>query len=151
MPMPVALLAPFASLALAAASPPPGAAPDPEVREIVRLEDAWRQARIDGDVAFLERFYAPEMRVQGMDGKVQSRTEDIALFAKRIIRPQTIAHGPLEVTVYDRAAVVTGLDHIVGTYAGRQGDLWLRFTDVLVKRNGRWQLIVQQATPSAPG
>ena len=147
------MIALLAAAALAAASAPvaSGAPRDPEVREIVRLEDAWRQARIDGDVPFLERFYAAEMRVQGMDGKMQSRAVDIELFAKRVIRPQSITHGPLDVSVYGHTAVVTGLDHIVGSYGGRQGELWLRFTDVLVKRDGRWQLVIQQATPTGPG
>ena len=39
-------------------------------QEIIGAEDAWRKARIDGDTAFLERFYAKEGRIQGMDGKV---------------------------------------------------------------------------------
>ena len=42
-------------------------------REITAVEDAWRTARIAGDTAFLEKFYAKEGRIQGMDGKVQSR------------------------------------------------------------------------------
>jgi ketosteroid isomerase-like protein len=138
-------------LAAAVAAGSPSQPRDPEVREIVRLEDAWRQARIDGDTGFLERFYAEEFRVQGMDGKVQSRGADIELFAKRIIKPQAITHGPLDVSVYGRTAVVTGLDHIVGSYGGRQGELWLRFTDVLVKRDGSWGLVLQQTTPTGPG
>lgn len=109
----------------------------PEVAEIIRLEDAWRRARIEGDTAFLERFYASEMRVQGMDGRVQSRARDIELFAKRIIKPAFIEHGPLDVSIYGDTAVVTGLDHLGGTNGGRTGDFHLRFTDVLVKRGGQ--------------
>ena len=52
-------------------------------QEITNAEDAWRKARIAGDTAFLERFYAAEGRIQGMDGKVQSRAADIALFRYR--------------------------------------------------------------------
>jgi len=44
--------------------------PDSAREEITKVEDAWRQARIAGDVAFLDRFYASEGRIQGMDGKV---------------------------------------------------------------------------------
>lgn len=119
-----------------------------EIATITRLEDDWRKARIDGDTAFLERFYAREFRVQGMGGKVQSRSADIDLFATRTIRPKFIDHGPLTINIYGATAVVTGLDHLGGTYAGHYGEMYLRFTDVLVKRDGRWQLVVQQATPS---
>lgn len=115
-------------------------------QEITKAEDAWRKARIAGDTAFLEQFYAAEGRIQGMDGKVQSRAADIALFATGKIKPTFIDHGPLDITTYDSTAVVTGVDHLGGTAFGHYGEMYLRFTDVLVKRDGRWQLVVQQAT-----
>jgi ketosteroid isomerase-like protein len=113
------------------------------------MEDAWRKARIAGDTAFLEQFYAKEGRIQGMDGQVQSRTADIALFASGKIKPKFIEHGPLEIATYGNTAVVTGVDHLGGTAFGRYGEVYLRFTDVLVKRDGRWQLVVQEATQTS--
>lgn len=121
-----------------------------EVRaEIVNAEDAWRQARIDGNVAFLERFYAKEARIQGMDGKALTRDADIAMFKTGQIKPKFITHGPLDIAIYGDVAVVTGVDHLGGTAFGRYGEMFLRFTDVLVERDGRWQLVVQQATNTA--
>ena len=118
-------------------------------QEITNAEDAWRKARIAGDTAFLERFYAAEGRIQGMDGKVQSRAADIALFATGKIKPKFIDHGALDITTYENTAVVTGVDHIGGTAFGHYGEMYLRFTDVLLKRDGRWQLVVQQATSTS--
>ena len=114
--------------------------------EITQAEDAWRQARIAGDVAFLERFYAREARIQGMDGKTLSREADIAMFKTGQIKPKFITHGPLNISTYGDVAVVTGVDHLGGTAFGRYGEMYLRFTDVLIRRDGRWQLVVQQAT-----
>jgi ketosteroid isomerase-like protein len=114
--------------------------------EITQAEDAWRQARIAGDVAFLEQFYAEEARIQGMDGKALTRDADIAMFRTGQIKPKFITHGPLNISTYGNVAVVTGVDHLGGTAFGRYGEMYLRFTDVLVKRDGRWQLVVQQAT-----
>jgi ketosteroid isomerase-like protein len=118
-------------------------------QEITNTEDAWRKARIAGDTEFLDRFYASEGRIQGMDGKVQSRAADIALFASGMIKPKFIDHGALDITTYENTAVVTGVDHLGGTAFGHYGEMYLRFTDVLVKRDGRWQLIVQQATSTS--
>ncbi|WP_232494586.1 nuclear transport factor 2 family protein [Novosphingobium kaempferiae] len=114
--------------------------------EIVEAEELWRQARINGDVAFLEHFYGKEARIQGMDGKALTREADIAMFKTGQIKPKFITHGPLEIRTYGDIAIVTGVDHLGGTAFGRYGEMFLRFTDVLVKRDGRWQLIVQQAT-----
>jgi hypothetical protein len=32
---------------------------------------------------------------------------------------------------------------------GRYGEMYLRFTDVLVRRDGRWQLVARQATQTS--
>jgi len=85
-----------------------------------------------------------------MDGKVQSRAADIALFATGTIKPKFIDQGPLDIAMYGSTGVVTGVDHLGGVAFGRYGEMYLRFTDVLVKRNGRWQLVVQQTIPT-PG
>jgi hypothetical protein len=45
--------------------------------------------------------------------------------------------------------VVTGVYHLGGTAFGRYGEMYLRFIDVLVKRDWRWQLVVQQATQTS--
>lgn len=114
--------------------------------EIAQAEDAWRKARIAGDAPFLEQFYAREARIQGMDGKTLSREADIAMFKTGKIKPKFIMHGPLNIATYGDVAVVTGVDHLGGTAFGRYGEMYLRFTDVLIKRDGRWQLVVQQTT-----
>ncbi|WP_415642692.1 nuclear transport factor 2 family protein [Sphingomonas antarctica] len=118
-------------------------------QEITRAEDDWRKARIAGNIAFLEQFYAAEARIQSMDGKVKSRAEDIAVFATGKIKPKFIDHGPLDITTYGKTAVVTGVDHLGGTAFGHYGEMYLRFTDVLVKRDGSWRLVVQQATQTS--
>lgn len=139
----------LAALSIVGAQTQPAAQPQEQSAthaEIVQAEEAWRQARIAGDVAFLEGFYTPEARIQGMDGKVLSRDADIAIFKSGKIKPKFITHGPLNISTYGEVAVVTGVDHLGGTAFGRYGEMYLRFVDVLVKRNGRWRLVVQQAT-----
>ncbi|MGY2732721.1 nuclear transport factor 2 family protein [Sphingomonas sp. UYP23] len=121
---------------------------DVAVKEITQAEDAWRQARIHADLDFLEAFYAKEGRIQDMTGAVKTRAEDIDVFRTGKIKPKFIDHGKLDIAVYGTAAVVTGVDHLGGTAFGQYGEMYLRFTDVLVKRDGRWQLVVQQATPT---
>jgi ketosteroid isomerase-like protein len=84
-----------------------------------------------------------------MSGGVTSRHEDIALFRNREKKPELIDPSDMKVRVDGDTAVVTGLDHMKGSYKGHSGELWLRFTDVLVRRGTSWQLVIQQATPAA--
>ncbi|MDP3738286.1 MAG: hypothetical protein Q8R02_12905 [Hyphomonadaceae bacterium] len=59
-------------------------------KELVALHDEWGAARISGDVAFLEKFYGQELRIQVTDGSVVERKDDIALFDR-------VGKGNLEV------------------------------------------------------
>ena len=64
--------------------------------EITRLEDDWRTARIKGDTAFLEHFYAKDLVIQGMNGSALPRDEDIPVCQRAdqafVHRPWPAAH-----------------------------------------------------------
>jgi hypothetical protein len=55
----------------------------------------------------------------------------------------------MTVHVYDKAALVTGTEHLEGTYRGFAGKFDLRFANTFIYRDGRWQLVRHQATPIA--
>lgn len=44
-------------------------------------------------------------------------------------------------------ASVTGIENLAGTYKGNYGEMALRFLNVFVRREGRWQWVVHQSTP----
>jgi ketosteroid isomerase-like protein len=115
-------------------------------QELLALQDQWASARVKGDVAFLETFYAKELRINTASGSVVERDADIALFASRAIKPEYIRDGDMNVSVYGDAAVVTGIENLKGTRKGVFGEMSLRFTNVFVRRDGRWQLVAHQST-----
>jgi ketosteroid isomerase-like protein len=131
-----------------------GDRPSDAEAEITGLLQDWRDARVAGDTAFLERFYAKELRIQGANGAVISREDDIRGFASGVIRPEFIRAEEMKVTLYGDLALVTGRDHLKGTYGAgavsREGQV--RFMNVLVRRDGRWQLVASQGTwiPESP-
>lgn len=126
--------------------------PADTVRELLALHEQWATARIQGDIAFLEQFYGPELRLQVMDGSVVQRSADIDLFRRvakadaEVIRPSYIKDVDMRVTPYGNTAVVTGVEDLKGTYRGQYGEMSLRFTNVMVHRDGRWQLVSHQST-----
>lgn len=117
-----------------------------ERREFAQLHEAWARARVAGDVAFLERFYAREFRIHNAGGRVVTREADIALFAERAIKPEYIRDEDLAISRYGETAVVTGVESLKGTYKGVPGEMALRFVNVFVRRDGRWQLVLHQST-----
>jgi ketosteroid isomerase-like protein len=50
------------------------------------------------------------------------------------------------VRVYHDTAVVWFTLHLVGTRQGQRAELTLRFTDVWVNRDGRWQCVSTHST-----
>ena len=117
--------------------------------ELRALEIQWAQARVDNDTVFLERFYAPELKLQNNDGSVIAREDDIALFAAHRIKPEYIHDTDIRVMVYGDSAVMTGIESLKGTYNGHPGEMSLRFTNVFIHRDGRWQLAAHQSTTIA--
>ena len=122
-------------------------------KELRALHDEWAVARIKGDVDFLERFYAQELRLQVMNGSVVERKDDIAMFDRvrrgdpDTIKPSYIKDVDMQISTYCDTAVVTGVENLKGTYKGNYGEMALRFTNVFVRRDGRWQLVLLQSTP----
>lgn len=114
--------------------------------DLIAVHRAWAEARLRADTAFLERFYADELRIQSMDGGVVSRAQDITAFRDRHIVPNLIEDVEMRGLDYGKVAVVTGIEHVRGTAYGQSGEFYLRFTNVLVRRDGRWQLVLHQST-----
>ena len=114
-----------------------------------KLQSDWAEARKNQDVPFLERFYATEFTVGDMNGAESSREQDISMFRSKILKPAVITDTEMVIHRYGEAALVTGVEHLEGTYAGHAGAYDLRFANTYVFRDGRWQLVRHQATPVA--
>jgi hypothetical protein len=119
---------------------------EPE-KELIRIQNEWATARIKGDVDFLEHLYAKEFRITSMNGSVVTRDDDIGVFRSGEMKPESIVDEDMKVSVYDNTAIVTGVENVKGTYKGHFGQFALRFTNVYVWRDGRWQLVTHQSTP----
>ncbi len=59
----------------------------------------------------------------------------------KVIKP-----SDLKVSVYGTTAIITGQAHMTVDANGQAIDNTLRFTDVWVQRDGRWQMVAWQST-----
>ena len=122
---------------------PADAAITRELTEIeARLATTYKSGDCDGWGALL----APEWSVIHITGAEITKAEAVQTCKAAATRIDSLSSDNLVVRAFGDAAVVTGR-----TTASAGGQtVTLRFTDVFVRRNGRWQAVASQATRIVP-
>jgi uncharacterized protein DUF4440 len=125
----------------------PGAAQtgddEQQLRDIQqRLARAWLQK----DRAFIERVLAPEWSVTQPDGQVLTRAMVLGPFFESV-HLDTNTVDEVTVMLFGTTAVVRGRTVAAGTFNGAPVSARIRFTDVFIKRDGRWQAVASHASP----
>ena len=139
-----------------APSTPPAQAGSVE-QELLKLEGEWLDAYLKHDVAAMERIEADDFMITFPDGRVMTKADEIANLKK----PAPAGPGPTfmtadtKVRIYGDTAILTGKFIQKGTYAdgprkGQDYNIQERYTDVYVKRNGRWQVVSSHLSALAP-
>lgn len=130
----------------------PGAAPAPQSADaaaaLLQLERDWTDALKRRDAAWMEKHYAPEYTWTSPDGTINDRATDIA--DAKDVTFDSIAMSDEQVRVNGDTAVVTGVTTLKGAYKGQDISGRYRFTDVFVRRDGRWLILASQSTRVAP-
>lgn len=110
------------------------------------LEKDWTDAMMRKDTAWLERNLASDFSsVHPVTGALQTKAQDIAEITAMTFNSMEMSD--LTTRVEGDTAVVTGVGTARGVdkdgkpFAGK-----VRFTDVFVKRDGRWQALSAHAT-----
>jgi len=135
-------------VALFMVSPVYAQAPNAAERELIKLENDWSTAWLKKDGAFLQTLYADEYMFTSESGTIYSKAQDIAETISPENRNESFLRADLKVRVYGNTAVVTGLNTLESsaTASGKHTSGAYRFTDVFVKRHGRWQVVASQST-----
>lgn len=123
-----------------------------EVKALIReWDDAFKQR----DPATLDRILADDFVLTDASGAVLNKMEYLSSIVKapdmsHIPQPSSVSDD-VAVRVFGDAAVVTGHSTVKGRPRGKGQFLsgQYRFTDVFVKRQGRWQAVATQGTSIA--
>jgi len=115
-------------------------------KEILKLENQWSEAVVKRDTTTLQRLYADEYLFTDTGGDVWNKEQDIASIASGTYVGTSFNLDDMKVHIYRRVAVVTGSNDMKATYNGKDISGKYRFTDVFVKRSGRWQCVATQST-----
>jgi ketosteroid isomerase-like protein len=113
---------------------------------ITKLENDWAEALLKGDQAAIDRIVAPEWTLVGPDGKVQSKAQADSDLKAGTVKFESFKLNDLKVSVFKNTAVAQGLETEKSSYKGKDTSGQYRFTDVFIKRDGRWQAVATQIT-----
>jgi len=122
----------------------------PERDPVEHLKDLQQQlarAWVAGDRDAIERIIAPEWTVTGPDGRISTRADVLReVFETRTHRISFLTVDDVRVRVFGEAAVVTGRTRGRGESGSTPYDVEIRFTDMFVRRDGRWQAVASHAS-----
>jgi ketosteroid isomerase-like protein len=115
---------------------------------LIKLENEWSQASIKRDGAALQRFYADEYLSTNAEGVVSDKATELKNLTTGVFLLTAYKFEDMKVHVYGDTAVVTGRNTIKGRWEdlGRDVSGPYRFTDVFVRRDGRWQCVASQSS-----
>ncbi len=128
----------------------PAALPQAPVRSdqdvLIDLEQRWNQAFYRRDVAFIETILADEFMATYDDGSRGDRRKELTLAAEFNQNVESAIPDEFTVKIFRDTAVVWFTLNLVGIREGQRAEMKLRYTDVWVIRDGRWQCVSTQST-----
>jgi ketosteroid isomerase-like protein len=107
-----------------------------------QLARAWSQH----DRAFIENLLAPEWSVTQADGTMLTRRTVLETFFNAVEFDSNVIDD-VTVALFGDTAIVRGRTVVSAKLNGAPVNARIRFTDVFLKRNGRWQVIASHASP----
>lgn len=110
-------------------------------QEIRQLDNERIQAQIGTDVVALDRIYADDFIGVGPSGTVRTKPQVISDFTSGDLKFQSITTDEVQVRVYEKTAVETGLSTMVGQDRGKAVPRDTRFTRVWINQQGHWRLV----------
>src|SRR5215217_646879 len=119
-------------------------------REVLAALHDWLDALAKNDLPRVERIVADDYRITVADGRVLDKTEDLEPLRSGKVKFRSAEATDVDVRVFGTTAIVTGVARFTADVGGNAASFQERFTDVYVKRRGRWQPVASHTTPVKP-
>jgi hypothetical protein len=119
-----------------------------------RLLDAFerfRKALLSNDVQAMTELIADDYVGYGPQGNPQDKTESIEAYQPGCTKLDTYDVNAMETRVIGDAGIISGTGYIHGMYTEYEFEHRLRFLDLYINREGRWQLYLSQVNPLGEG
>ena len=116
---------------------------------LIQIEHDWGNALVKGDVAAFSRCLADEWVITYSDGTLITKPMALTDLKDGALKIESLRLDDVKVRVYGDAAVVIGLITEKSKFNDRDTSGQRRFTDVFVRRDGRWQAVASHESPAS--
>ncbi len=135
------------ALAQKTQGPGVGSKPKENVEQILtKMERDWADAILKKDFVTIDRIVAEDCIFTVPDGRTLTRTQVNEELRAGVWVPESLAYENMKVRVFGDAAVVTAVQIEKSKSNGKDSSGSYLFTDVFVKRDGRWQLVAEHGS-----
>lgn len=118
---------------------------------IADIEQQIANAWVRHDRAAIDAILAPDWSVTDAAGRVLPKAQVMQeSFDSTDRRIDSMTIDDVKVRTFGDFAVATGRTRASGTYQGTSASVVLRFTDVFVRKDGRWQVVASHGSMVAP-
>ena len=117
---------------------------------LIKMENEWLQAFFANDGAFADRFLADDYLGTDEHGDMKDKAQKIAEIKGGAHLSTSGVLDNLRVRVYGDAAVVTGRRIMKGLFQGKEYRSPYLWTDIFIKRGGRWQCVASHVSKAIP-
>lgn len=120
--------------------------PDKAEQEVMQVTQDACVAFLNADLAAAEALLAPEFTLVNSQAVVQSREEVLAEIRNRDPVYSEFRNHSMTAQVFGDAAIVQGITTVKGKSGEQSFDVNVRFTDTLIRSQGKWRLVVSHVT-----
>jgi len=118
-------------------------------QSLMQMEREWVEAAQKKDSDTLNRILADDWVGQGPTG-ITTKAQALSELKSGDSTLESITLGDMKVRVFGDAAVVAGSDDEKSSFKGKDTSGHYTWTDVFVKRHGKWQAAASQITLVPP-
>jgi len=132
----------FCTALFAQSNQPKATSDSADAKTLQAIEQAWATAERTHDVAAFEKIVADDWTAITPDGKFQTKSGRIAEIKASAVESSSL--GDMKVRIFGNTAVVTGTAEETSVNSGKKTTDHYVWTDVFVKRGGKWVAVASQ-------
>ena len=114
--------------------------------EISKMEKDFGQAVIKNDAETVGQFLTDDWIIIDPDGGVIDKARFLGVIKSGALTHERMDSDDVRIRVYGDTAIATARTRTKGKFMGQDFTTQERATDVLLKKDGRWQIVFSQLT-----